>query len=247
MRVRPALAALAAAAALTAGLVQPAAHAATPTVHTAAAHTPRAVTHGHVTAVRKATAADVASGFAASTASSVRTCQGHTQMDNPYTGKSSVYLQMYVAWQESKDALGTPDARINNTTAIVLHNESNRGTTPVFFNNATWNSPAAGNYQIVENLVGWYSGSRAIVKGGQQVGMQVLADGNVNPYVGTNDELWKNSFHYGWGFRQFLAYAPHANAFPRLYAVLSKGDGTGDQSSDIRIYADGNCGDLILY
>jgi hypothetical protein len=238
------LAVLAAAAALTAAA--PFASAAPHTQASAKPHAPERVNHSKVISARKATAAEVASGFAASTASAVVTCLAHSQMHNPYdSGRSSVYLQMWIGWEESRDANGTPEARIKNSTSIVMHNNANNGTTGVFFGDAHWLQPS---YIIYQHTTRAYDPPATfnVVKGGQQLGITVKADGNADttkPAVG----YWINESHQYWGFRQFLAYAPNAGAYPQLNTYLARSDGSFTTLSEYRIYADGACGDLILY
>jgi hypothetical protein len=202
----------------------------------------------HAIEHHKATAADVASGFAASTAATVYTCEGSSVLTNPYTGASSSFLGGAFGWQESIDQAGNPQARINASTSVVFHNYANAGTTAIQFHDAAWTSTSAGEFAstVAKNPSSGYN----TVKGQQQLGITILANGHPDT-TKPNASTWYDSYFRTWGWRTFLAYNPNVRpaAIPALWFGLAPAPGstTGHYiSSQIRILADGNCGGWYL-
>jgi hypothetical protein len=171
------------------------------------------------------------------------TCSKTISLYNPYNSAADGYFVLGLGWQESKDANGTPEARIYNSTSIVVYNYANNGTTPVAFEQAVWDSTSAGIFQITD-AAQTAPADNNIITGGELLGIRVNADGTSDDtYPGVYN--WRNTFHKNWGWRQYLAYAG-TNVEPEIRIALSSGDGKIHETTKIYVHArgDGTCGNL---
>lgn len=165
---------------------------------------------GKVVGTRKATTRDVASGFAATLASTVYICSSGANLKDPVTNTLSRDTWIGVGWDESADSNGSPDARIHSGSApLVVHNDK---TTTIYWSAAQWENAGGLLYQWTR----WYYNQtvlNSVSPNGGILAMGVQADGNATP----QGNVWYNQEHHAFGFETYVAYtqtsAPVVDAF----------------------------------
>lgn len=189
------------------------------------------VAPGHVTSVTKATKADVASGFATSTAAALYGCGAKVSMDDPDTGTLTSKLSIQVAWQESKTLSGRPVARLSaGSNGIFITNNFPNYYLPV------WSFVGWRNHFNRTNPYGYATAWKQFA-GGTTIAVSVDANGN----IATSG--WTNNNTTG-GFRAFIENVPNLSQTPELAITLTGAAKTTTEY--FNIYADGNCGAFVL-
>lgn len=158
---------------------------------------------------RKATQADVDSGFAASLAATVYLCSQGITIRNPVTDAFDSDYAVYVGWEESTSSGGVAMARINVGNAIFVKNND---AVDIFWSSATWSNSYGFYKQIQYNWTTWkyvQTYLNVVAKNGGQLGIKVNSLGDADPTNPAN--AWKTADHNGAGFRNYISNSVNAS------------------------------------
>lgn len=199
---------------------------------------------GKLMGTRKATTQEVASGFAASTASTVYICSGTAALDRVDHASGVVVnpdnkLGVKAAWVETLTSSGRPSAAINSGNAVFVFN-NHTDSLYVYWSNAGWEQ----YFDFLEyNETTWYypwSINNWVAPGGQR-GLKVLTNG----YTDQSTTVWKNTLVNGAGWRNSIGY--HWNdALPVLKIRIWDNQRDHGANNDVIVHARGtSCGYLF--